>query len=135
MTYSAPTPIVRPSLDTVGATASFACAVHCAIVALFLGATPAVSYLAASWVEWAFLVTSAIIGLWSLMPGFRIHGLRAPLMLFAFGMTLLVTLRAMHVPASRAEMMAVAVAAGSLISAHWINRGALHRCECGPQHH
>ena len=127
-------PQAKPSLDTVGATASFVCAVHCAIVALFVGAAPAISFLAASWVEWAFLATSAVVGIVSLVPGYRLHGLRRPLALFTVGMTLLITLRVMHAKPSVAEMTAVAFAAGCLIAAHWINRGARHRCTCGPLH-
>ncbi|MBC7844821.1 MAG: MerC domain-containing protein [Gemmatimonadaceae bacterium] len=132
---SAPPPHSRPSLDSVGASASFVCAVHCAVVALFLGAAPAITFLAASWVEWAFLATSAVLGLASLVPGYRVHGLRRPLGLFAVGMTLLISLRVIHARPSVSEMMAVAFAAGCLISAHWINRGARHRCACGPLHH
>ncbi len=135
MGISVQPPPTKPSLDTIGASASFACAVHCAIVALFLGATPAVSILAASWVEWAFLLTSAAIGVGSLIPGYREHGLRRPLVLFAIGMATLITLRVLHVAPSLAEMTVVAAAAVCLISAHWINRGARHRCACGAQHH
>ena len=127
-------PQSKPSLDTVGATASFVCAVHCAVVALFIGAAPAVTFLAASWVEWAFLATSAVVGIASLVPGYRLHGLRRPLALFTVGMTLLITLRVMHAKPSVTEMTAVAFAAGCLIAAHWINRVARHRCTCGPLH-
>jgi hypothetical protein len=135
MGISAQTTQARPSLDAVGATASFACAVHCAIVAVFLGATPAVSFLAASWVEWAFLLTSAAVGVGALVPGYRRHRQRRPLVLFAVGMSTLLMLRVIHAAPSLSEMIAVAVAAVCLISAHWINRGASHRCSCGPQHH
>lgn len=125
----------KPSLDAVGATASFACAVHCAVVAIFLGATPAISMLAATWVDWAFLGLSAAIGFAALVPGYRLHGLRRPLALFTFGIALLITLRVLHAGPSVPEMLTVAVAASCLIAAHWINRGARHRCACGPLHH
>jgi hypothetical protein len=128
-------PLGRPNLDTLGASASLVCAVHCAAVALFLGVTPVASFLAVSWLEWAFLLVSAVVGLGALVPGHRRHGLRRPLTLFAFGMMLLVALRLLHAAPSFSEMTVVTVAAGCLIAAHWINRGALHRCACGPRHH
>jgi MerC mercury resistance protein len=133
-TSAQPAP-ARVSLDVVGATTSLACAIHCAVVALALGMTPIASLIAASWIEWAFLAASAAIGVFALVPGYRRHGLRTPLALFALGIALLVTLRALRVPASVLEMLVVVVAAGCLISAHWMNRGATHRCACGPLHH
>ncbi|MCC7054157.1 MAG: MerC domain-containing protein [Gemmatimonadaceae bacterium] len=127
---------VRPSLDVVGATASLACAVHCAVVAVFLGAMPAAaSFLAAPWIEWIFLAASTLIGLASLLPGYRSHGLKTPLLLFTAGIAMLAVLRATHASPSLAEMLVVIVAAGCLVSAHWQNRGAMHRCRCGPAHH
>lgn len=135
MRSSVDIPLVRPNLDTLGASASLVCALHCAVVALFLGVTPVASYLAASWVDWAFLLVSAAVGLSALVPGHRRHGLRRPLTLFAVGMFLLVALRLLRAAPSLPEMTVVAVAAGCLIAAHWINRGALHRCACGPLHH
>jgi MerC mercury resistance protein len=118
---SAPPAQFRSPLDAIGATASFACAVHCAIVAIFLGVAPAVSFLASSWVEWAFLLTSAAIGVAALVPGYRLHRQRRPLVLFGVGMATLLMLRLLHAAPSVSEMIAVALAAACLISAHWIN--------------
>ncbi len=119
----------RPSLDTVGATASLACAVHCAVVALLFGALPAASLLAAPWIDWAFLGASTAIGLFALVPGYRRHHLRTPLVLFTIGITILTTLRVLRVPPSIAEMIVVLFAASLLIVAHWKNRSAVHTCE------
>ncbi len=136
MGISAPTlPHSRATLDHVGVTASLACAVHCVVVALLLGAMPAASLLAAPWIDWAFLALSTGIGLLALVPGYRRHGQRAPLALFAAGIVLLLSVRGMHLPPSALELVLVATAAGALVLAHWKNRGALHRCACGPQHH
>lgn len=122
------------SLDTVGATTSFVCAVHCAIVAIFLGAAPAIPFLASTWIDWAFLGMSSAVGLASLIPGYRLHRAWRPLALFALGIVLLLVLRLLRVRASLGEMAVVLVAASSLIAAHWINRGASSRCICGQQH-
>lgn len=110
------------------------CAVHCAIAALFLGIVPALSFFAAPWVDWAFFAISAVIGLAALVPGYRLHRTGRPLALFALGMTLLLILRLLRIRASLSEMAVVTVAASSLIAAHWINRGATHRCICGRDH-
>jgi MerC mercury resistance protein len=135
-TMPVPIPLTetRPALDTMGATASLMCAVHCAIAALFIGVAPALSFFAAPWIDWAFFGISAVIGLAALVPGYRLHRMRRPLTLFALGMTLLLILRVLHVQASLSEMAVVIVAASSLITAHWINRGATHRCICGQDH-
>lgn len=129
------TPHAPPSLDMVGISASFACAVHCVVVALLLGVAPVSSLLAAAWIDWAFLGASVLIGLASLIPGYRTHQLRTPLVLFVSGVAMLVTLRAMHVGPSVFEVLVVILAATLLVTAHWKNRGALHRCACGPAHH
>lgn len=134
MGISLPTTDGRPSLDTVGATASLACAVHCAVVALMLGVMPAASFLAAPWIEWAFLAVSTLVGLCALLPGFRVHRLRAPLLLFCTGISALIALRLKHVTSPSVEVLVVIAAAVALIAAHWQNRGALHRCACGPSH-
>ncbi len=127
---------VRPNLDTMGATASFVCAVHCMVVALLLGVMPTLAFLAASWIEWAFLAASTAIGLFALVPGYRRHRARTPLALFTLGIAVLATLRALLVPPSLLELTAAVTAALCLISAHWINRGALHRCDrCDPIDH
>jgi MerC mercury resistance protein len=126
----------RSSLDVMGATASLACAVHCAVVALFLGALPAAaSVLGATWIEWVFLTASTMLGLAALVPGYRMHRWWAPLGLFAVGIVILVTLRAVQAAPSFGEMLLVVIAAVCLIAAHWQNRGAMHRCACGPAHH
>ncbi len=112
-----------------------ACAVHCVVVALLLGVAPAASLLAAPWIDWAFLAASVVIGLGALIPGYRRHQLQAPLMFFVAGVVMLVTLRALRVGPSILEILVVIVAATCLVLAHWKNRGALHRCACGPDHH
>jgi MerC mercury resistance protein len=128
-------PLNRATLDHVGATASLACAVHCVAVALLLGGMPAASTLAAPWVDWAFLGVSTGIGLLALVPGYRRHGRRVPLALFAIGLAILLSVRALQLPPSIGELTLVSLAAGALVLAHWKNRGALHQCACGPHHH
>ena len=128
-------PQARHTLDVVGATASFACAVHCALVALLLGVLPAVSLISAHWIDYAFLGLSTVIGVYALVPGFRRHRLRAPLVLFSVGIGILVLTRVLRLQPSVPEMLLVIVAAACLTTAHWRNRTALHRCACAPPGH
>ncbi len=123
------------SLDAVGVTTSLVCAVHCAVVALMLGALPAMSLFAAPWVDWVFLSISIGVGVFALVPGYRRHRLLTPLVLFATGIAILLIMRLMRIPPSLLELGVVGAAAVLLVTAHWKNRGALHRCQCGPKHH
>lgn len=123
------------SLDVAGATASLACALHCTFVALLLGGLPAASFMAAGWIDWAFLAASIVIGLVALVPGYRRHRDRTPLNLFTVGAALLFGIRMTGMNSSFGEVVLIVVAAGCLVAAHWRNRGALHRCACGPRHH
>ncbi len=124
------TPTHRVSLDLLGATASLACAVHCAVVALLLGVLPVASVLAAPWIDWVFLAASLCIGLASLVPGYHTHRQPIPFALFLSGIALLVTMRALRLAPSAAEVMLVLVAATCLVSAHWWNRSMMRRCAC-----
>jgi len=132
MGNSKPSPQARLTLDVMGAMASFACAVHCAVVALLLGVLPAVSIFSAHWIDWAFLALSTVIGIAALGPGFRRHRLGTPLVLFTIGIGILALTRALHL---EPEMLLVIVAAACLIAAHWKNRTILHRCACAARAH
>jgi len=118
------------SLDVVGATASFVCAVHCAAVTLLLGIAPALEIVAQPWLEWLFLSASMLVGLLALVPGYRQHRHPLPLALFVCGITILLITRLLHVPTSMLELSLVLVAASALITAHWHNRRELRSCRC-----
>ena len=123
---------VSQALDVVGATASVACALHCAAVALLLGLMPAMAFLAAPWIEWVFLTVSVVFGVSALVPGYHRHRRRTPLALFVAGITLLVALRLSPAHEAPRELLVVATAAIALVTAHWQNRGALDRCAGRP---
>jgi len=116
------------SLDVVGATASFVCAMHCAAVTLLLGVAPALEIVAQPWLEWLFLSASMFIGLLALVPGYRQHRRPLPLTLFTGGIAILLITRLLHVPPSMFEVSLVLVAASALITAHWQNRRELRSC-------
>ena len=116
------------SLDVVGATASFFCAVHCAGVTLLLGIAPALEIVEQPWLDWLFLSASMLIGLLALVPGYRQHRRPLPLALFIGGITILLITRLLHVPTSMLELSLVLIAASALITAHWHNRRELRSC-------
>lgn len=60
-------------LDRLGMTASTLCAIHCALVPVFLTALPllGLEFLANEWVEIAMIVVSAILGTLSLSLSYR----------------------------------------------------------------
>ena len=126
----APAPTGRPSLDTFGATASIACAIHCVVVALLLGAMPALGLLADPRIEWGFLFLSAGIGVVALVPAYGHHHRVAPLLAFAAGIVILATARALAPLAAWAEVAVVVVGASCLVWAHWTNRRLVtaHTC-------
>ena len=70
----------RPSLlarfaDRIGATASFLCAVHCALLPLVLALLPALGlgFLANHQFEHAFIAFASVLALTSLIVGYRRH--------------------------------------------------------------
>lgn len=63
------------SLDTVGFSASFLCAIHCSVLPLLLAATPVagLGFLNESWVEYTVIGLSVLIAAWALRHGYRQH--------------------------------------------------------------
>jgi hypothetical protein len=117
----------RGVLDAVGATASIACAVHCAIVALALGLLPILGFMANPWIDIGFLGLSAVIGVASLVPSWWHHGERRPLQSFAVGLALLLVAR-INLPSPLVELALVLAGAAFVVRAHWLNRMLLKAC-------
>jgi hypothetical protein len=86
------------TLDRAGATASFLCAIHCAIMPFVVTMLPllGLSFLASEPVEWALLLTSATLGTLSLCAGFREHGSRRVFGVLGIAIALLVAGRIFH---------------------------------------
>jgi MerC mercury resistance protein len=66
----------RIGLDQVGAIASLACAVHCAVIpiAISLSAAGVFSFLDNEPVEWGFVLLASVVGTVSAWRGYRTHG-------------------------------------------------------------
>ncbi|BCM91083.1 hypothetical protein IAD21_02947 [Abditibacteriota bacterium] len=85
-------------LDRAGATASFLCAIHCALMPFVVTMLPllGLSFLASEPVEWTLLLSSATLGTLSLCAGFREHRSRRVFGLLGIALALLVAGRILH---------------------------------------
>lgn len=82
----------RINWDALGISASLACAIHCALLPLFLQTLPLFGFniIDNPYFEMFMICLAAAIGLYSLYHGWRKHHHRiAPILLFALGMLLL----------------------------------------------
>lgn len=118
-------------LDAAGITVSVVCAVHCAATGVFVAALSllGVSGALPAWLEWAFLLTSLVIGVVALRQGRRAHGLALPLRLFALGIGLLMLARVAGLGPSALEVVLVVVAASCISAAHLLNWRQTRACE------
>jgi hypothetical protein len=109
-------------LDATGITVSVACAIHCAAESLVLAALAILGVTRAmpSWLEWAFLMTSLLIGSIALRRGFRSHRQSTPLRLFGMGIGTLLLARVTDAT-SPWEIIVVVLGATFLIAAHALN--------------
>lgn len=66
----------RIGLDQVGAIASFACAVHCALIpiAISLSAAGVITFFDSEPIEWGFVLLASVVGTVSAWRGYRTHG-------------------------------------------------------------
>ena len=79
-------------IDRAGATASFLCAIHCALLPFIVTMLPVLglSFLASEPVEWALLAASATLGTLSLCLGYREHRSRRVFAVLGIALALLV---------------------------------------------
>ena len=129
-------------LDRAGATASFLCAIHCAVMPLIVALLPllGLSFLASEPVEWALLAASATLGSWSLCLGFRQHKSRRVFMILGVALALLVAGRIFHEPHLGGHHLhehhygiwgPILMVLGGLtmMSAHLLNHRLCHACK------
>ncbi len=85
-------------LDRAGATASFLCAIHCALMPFIITMLPllGLSFLASEPVEWTLILSSATLGTLSLCAGFREHKSRRVFGVLGMALALLVAGRIFH---------------------------------------
>lgn len=121
----------RIDLDKAGATASLACAVHCALMPLVITLLPLVGlgFLADERTEWGLLSLSALLGSSSLALGYREHRKRQALLILSLGLTALVTGRILEESHfETAGVIGVVLGGCTVAAAHFLNRHLCHTC-------
>ena len=118
-------------LDRTGAVASFACAIHCAIMPLLVTALPllGLSFLASEPVEWALLACSAILGTLALVVGYRQHRTGWIFGILGAAMALLIGGRVAEESGVEGWGTGLMVLGGlSMMGAHLLNRRLCRAC-------
>jgi len=106
--------------DALGITASLACAIHCALLPLFLTSLPlfGVNIIHNQVFEYGMIVLSFFIGAFSLYHGYKKHHHSfKPLFIFSFGMILLLAKQYWH----QHEVMLLIPAVVCIVLGHLIN--------------
>ncbi len=129
----------RPGRDW-GAMASLACAVHCALVPVLIGAGSAggLAFLGHASVEWGMVLLAAVVGTFSAWRGFRSHGNLAvvALVLLAIGALVLHTLHLVGAGDDHEHEIAwTGVFAGiALAGSLFVNNRLCRSCHTGHTH-
>lgn len=117
-------------LDNVGMAASTLCAIHCALVPIFITVLPLIGlgFLANPWFEWGMIILAFIIGISSISSSyFRVHRRWLPLLLLSIGFIIII---ASHVFV-RGYLEAIIVPLGgfTIAIAHFINYKYVGACK------
>lgn len=130
-----PAAIPGEKLDRAGATASFLCAIHCAVMPFLISVLPllGLEFLASEPVEWTLLATSAMLGTLSLCLGYRQHRRR---WIFGFLGVALSLLALGHILEARdvGRLGPISLILGGLtmMGAHLFNRRLCRSCHVCP---
>ncbi|MBL7727376.1 MAG: MerC domain-containing protein [Dinghuibacter sp.] len=106
--------------DMLGIGAALACAIHCAVLPIFLTSLPflGMEIIHNPLFEYGMIVLAFLIGSNALYHGYRKHHHRAlPIVLFVAGFCLLLAKQFLH----RFELYLLAPAVVAIVAAHWIN--------------
>jgi hypothetical protein len=111
---------IKLNWDALGITASLVCAIHCAILPLFLASLPllGVNIIENSGFEYGMIALAFVVGIYSLWHGYRRHHhKKLPLLLFTIGMLCLVLKQLIH----EYHTIILIPAIVFIIAAHWLN--------------
>lgn len=115
-------------LDTIGAAASTACAVHCLLTPIVIGVLPllGIGFLASEWFENTAVVVAITLGLISLIHGYSHHHQFRAFGLLSCGIVLLITGRWIVGDDFQIIETGLVVMGGLAVAgAHWTNRRLL----------
>ncbi len=110
----------RINWDALGITASLACAIHCALLPLFLSSLPILGFEIIDNVafEYTMIGIAAAIGYYSLYHGWRKHHhIKTPMLLFSLGMAFLLAKQFWH----QYQFFLLPPAVILIVSAHFLN--------------
>jgi hypothetical protein len=118
-------------LDRIGSMVSAACAVHCAIAPIAIGALVATPF---GWLyneetEVLLLCGTLLLAAVSLYFGYRKHGLRRCWALFAFGCAMFLAAHTVAEHESLSGAASMASGGFALCVAHLLNWRACNKCE------
>jgi len=121
---------LKVNWDMLGVATSFACAIHCALLPLFLTSLPlfGVNIIHNTGFEIFMIVVAFAIGSYSLWHGYRRHHHRVlPLLVFSAGFILLVLKQVFH----SYETLLLIPAVVFIISGHFLNyQGCRQAAHC-----
>ncbi|MBI5708295.1 MAG: MerC domain-containing protein [Armatimonadetes bacterium] len=127
--------------ERIGVCAGTLCAVHCVLTGLALGllSVAGLGFLKSPLVEFAFIGTAALTGLWAIQHGVRRHHSWVPAIVFVSGLALIVGSHFVFESGFGTTAfgsgvgVAMAITGGLAVGAfHFVNRRMQHRgCSCG----
>ncbi len=106
--------------DALGIAASVACAIHCALLPLVITSLPilGINIINNLWFEILMILLAMVIGIYSLMHGFKKHHHKLlPIGIFTAGMGLLILKQIFH----QYQIWFLVPAVALIVSAHYIN--------------
>jgi hypothetical protein len=112
--------MLRINYDALGIAASVACAIHCALLPIFLSSLPilGMDIINNPFFEASMIALAAVIGFRSLRHGFRKHHhSKRPIIFFSIGITLLVLKQVWH----DKQLLLLIPALLAIVTAHLIN--------------
>lgn len=119
----------RINWDALGIAASVACAIHCALLPLFLTSLPllGVNIIHNKAFETIMIVVALAIGINALYHGYKKHHQNIwPLLLFACGMLFLIAKQVWH----NAELILLIPAVTFIVTAHFLNFRSGSKAAC-----
>lgn len=116
--------------DIIGFAASMLCAIHCVALPLILTVSTlsGLAFLGNHLIEFVFLIISAIIATWSLIPAFKKHQKKLPIAIAIIGFIFLITSR--FLPCGPTEHYVTAVGGFTVAISHLLNWKYLKKTSC-----